>query len=326
MRLPTVLVIAAVSFALGSATVLTLTSQFFSPTAVEEGGQIREGRGVLTNPLLECDVAAGAIDAPKARFEKALTVEVGVMNGREGVADISVYYRDLNNGPAFGVNQHTAFLPASLLKVPLMMAFYKHAESDPLILDKKVTYNKATEVVLASPTILPEKKLTDGKEYSVSELLQRMIAYSDNSAMELLYPLIPEIEYSNLYAGLGIEGIDSANPASSLTVVEYSTFFRVLFNASYLSQASSEKALQTLTESTFTKGLRAGVPSQIQIAHKFGERDLGDGLFQLHDCGIVYVPKKPYLLCIMTRGNNQKALQAAIQDISKFAYEQVTQN
>lgn len=325
MRTRTVFVVAVVSFALGSATVLSITSRFSMPKTIEEGRQIREGHGILTNPLLECDVAAGAIDAPKVRFEKELKTQVAAIDGRDGVADIAVYYRDLNNGPAFGVNQHTPFLPASLLKVPLMMAFYKHAESDPSVFEQKVTYNKATEVTLANPTILPEKKLTDGKEYGVQELLQRMIAYSDNSAMELLYPLLPEQEYVNLYANLGIEGIDSANPASALTVIEYSTFFRVLFNASYLTQASSEKALQILTESTFAEGLRAGVPYQIQVAHKFGERDLGDGLFQLHDCGIVYVPKRPYLLCIMTRGKSQKVLETAIQDISKFTYDQVSQ-
>ena len=325
MRIRTAFVVAITSFVLGAGSVFAWNT-FTSVTKTVDGGrQIREGGGILTNPLLECDVAAGAIDAPKVRFEKELNTLVGNIGGREGITGVAVYYRDLNNGPAFGVNQNLTFLPASLLKVPLMMAFYKHAESDPSVLEKKVTYNKEVEVTLANPTILPEKMLMDGKEYGVRELLQRMIAYSDNSAMELLYPLIPEREYAELYTNLGIDTIRSDNPSSSLTVNEYSTFFRVLFNASYLSRASSEKALQLLTQSSFNAGLRAGVPYQVQVAHKFGERDLGDGLFQLHDCGIVYVPKRPYLLCIMTRGKNQKALETVIRDISKFTYEQVSQ-
>lgn len=325
MRTRTAFVVAIISFVLGAGSVFAWNGYTSVPKTVGEGKQIREGHGVLTNPLLECDVAAGAIDAPKVRFEKSLNTLVGNINGREGITGVAVYYRDLNNGPAFGVNQNLTFLPASLLKVPLMMAFLKHAESEPSLLDKTVVYNQKTEVILAVPTILPEKKLSDGKEYGVEDLLQRMIAYSDNSAMELLYPLIPEREYAELYANLGIDDIRPDNPSSSLTVNEYSTFFRVLFNASYLSQASSEKALQLLTQSSFNNGLRAGVPYQVQIAHKFGERDLGDGQFQLHDCGIVYVPKKPYLLCVMTRGNNQKTLETVIRDISKFTYEQVSQ-
>ncbi len=325
MRTRTVSLVAFFCFILGAGTVLMWSSYGTPAKNMDEARQIREGHGVLTNPLLECDVASGAIDAPKARFEKLLTAHVASIDSREGITDIAVYYRDLNNGPAFGVHQDVPFFPASLLKVPLMMAIYKHAENDPSILEKNIVYRTSSDVVLANPIIQPEKKLTDGKEYGISELLQRMIAYSDNSAMELLYPLIPEQEYADLYANLGIENINSANANSSISVVEYSTFFRVLFNASYLSQASSEKALQLLTQSTFSAGLRAGVPYQIQIAHKFGERDLGDGLYQLHDCGIVYVPKRPYLLCVMTRGKSQKVLETAIQDISKFTYDQVSQ-
>lgn len=325
MRTRTVFVVAVAFFVLGASAVMVWDVYTASKSTVGQGRQIREGQGILTNPLLECDVAAGTIDAPKARFEKALNSRVASIDGREGVTDVAVYYRDLNNGPAFGVNQNIPFFPASLLKVPLMMALYKHAESDPALLDTKITYLKSSDVVLAIPTIPPEKRLIDGKEYGVQDLLLRMIAYSDNSAMELLYPLIPENEYTHLYENLGITDIAPSNPSSAISVIEYSTFFRVLFNASYLSQAASEKALLLLTQSTFSTGLRAGVPYQIQIAHKFGERDLGDGLFQLHDCGIVYVPKKPYLLCVMTRGKNQKALETAIRDISKFTYEQVTQ-
>lgn len=285
--------------------------------------QVREGRGVYTNPLLECDIAADTISAPKVRFERAFKAQVAAMEGREGISEIAAYYRDLNSGPAFGVNQSNPFIPASLLKVPLMMAFYKHAESEPTLLTRTIPFIKKNVPELARPTIIPEKELTDGKEYSVEELISRMLTYSDNSAMELLYPLLPEQEYASLYKNLGVDDIDPNNPSTVLNVVEYSTFFRVLFNASYLSQASSEKALKVLTQSTFSSALRAGVPFQIDVAHKFGERDLGDGYYQLHDCGIVYVPNRPYLICVMTRGTNQKALENAIRDISKFTYDQV---
>ncbi len=285
--------------------------------------QVREGHGVFTNPLLECDIAADTISAPRMRFERQFKDQVSAIDGREGITEVAAYYRDLNNGPAFGINQNKEFFPASLLKVPLMMAFLKHAESDSTLLTKEVTFRKVNAPELAIQNILPDKALDDGKKYSVDELVQRMIAYSDNDAMETLYPLLPEKEYQDLYLNLGIDHIDPANAATALSVVEYSTFFRVLFNASYLSQASSEKALGYLAQSTFTAGLRAGVPAQVQIAHKFGERDLGDGFYQLHDCGIVYVPKSPYLLCVMTRGTNRKVLEDAIRDISKFTYGQV---
>ena len=68
------------------------------------------------------------------------------------------------------------------------------------------------------------------------------------------------------------------------------------------------------------------------MAHKFGENtdiDLTTGTQvdkELHDCGIVYVPQKPYLLCVMTRGQDFNSLTNVISSISKIVYNLVTSN
>ncbi|MES2965841.1 MAG: serine hydrolase, partial [Bdellovibrionota bacterium] len=108
-----------------------------------------------------------------------------------------------------------------------------------------------------------------------------------------------------------------------LRVSSYSSIFRILFNATYLDAKHSSMALDLLTRSKFMKGLRAGLPTDIKIAHKFGERGFGDD-FQLHDCGIVYVPKTPYLLCVMTRGKAFDDLSEAIRNISDVVYRNVS--
>lgn len=63
------------------------------------------------------------------------------------------------------------------------------------------------------------------------------------------------------------------------------------------------------------------MPKDVEIAHKFGQRDVdGVGLKQLHDCGIVYHPDGPYLLCVMTRGFDYDILSNVIGEISKRTY------
>ncbi len=72
------------------------------------------------------------------------------------------------------------FVPASLLKVPVMMAYYKQAESDPTLLSKKITFTKSVDQSVeyfASATIKP------GTTYSVEELIHAMIVNSDNDAL-----------------------------------------------------------------------------------------------------------------------------------------------
>ncbi len=61
------------------------------------------------------------------------------------------------------------------------------------------------------------------------------------------------------------------------------------------------------------------------VAHKFGTRVAdGPGGRQLHDCGIVYAPKTPYILCVMSRGNSSQNLSHFIAQVSKRVYEGVT--
>lgn len=110
---------------------------------------------------------------------------------------------------------------------------------------------------------------------------------------------------------------------AKITVKEYASFFRILFNSSYLSRENSEKALRLLDATDYNDALPAGVPPGIQVAHKFGEAGTVEVERQLHDCGIVYFPDHPYLACIMTRGKELDGLKQSIVDISKFIYGKV---
>ena len=82
----------------------------------------------------------------------------------------------------------------------------------------------------------------------------------------------------------------------------------------------SEKLLSILSKTEYKGGLVAGVPDNIIVSHKFGERVIGD-VYQLHDCGIVYYPNNPYLLCVMTKGTEFTKLEKVIQDISGMVYQ-----
>jgi len=93
----------------------------------------------------------------------------------------SVYYRDLNNGPWFGINEKNLFSPASLLKVPIMMAYYKAAVDDPSILSKKIKYDSVINPL--NENFSPSQTIQMGKTYTVGELIDRMIVYSDNYAL-----------------------------------------------------------------------------------------------------------------------------------------------
>jgi len=163
-----------------------------------------------------------------------------------------------------------------------------------------------------------------GESYTVDELLRRMIAYSDNNSAALLEQTVKIDLLRQTYYDLGIRSPYAMKAEDDyISVNNYASIFRILYNASYQSKLMSEKALEYLAESAFKGGLVGGIPEGIVVAHKFGEWESGDNkeIKQLHDCGIVYYPNHPYLLCVMTRGNSFEYLDDSIREISHAVHE-----
>lgn len=298
-----------------------LTSSAANKTVTSK--QIRQvGHYTYINPLLECEVAEGSLDARKENFHEALEQEVAKIKQENHLTEMAVYFRDLNNGPTFGVDEEGEFFPASLLKVPVMMAYYHLAEMDSTVLATKIPFEKEIDFGI-TPTIIPKEQITVGETYTVTELIRRMIVYSDNQALALLSARLPIATLQDLFAMIGVGGDVLVNSESKLTVKEYAGFFRILFNSSYLSRESSEKALALLSSTDYHDALPAGVPTGTTIAHKFGEAGTGSTERQLHDCGIVYFPDHPYLACVMTRGKSTESLKQSIVSVSKFIYDKI---
>lgn len=242
------------------------------------------------------------------------------------IDEFALYFRDLEHGPVFGINEISDFAPASLLKLPLAIVYMSFAENQPELLTKKLQYTGTTTVDLQR--IKPQQTIKPNEPHTIEELLGIMLAYSDNASYELLNQYLTESSYRNnlrleVFKEIGI--IDPKDRIeTTVSVRGYASILRILYNVSYLNADLSEKTLSWLAESDFSEGLKAGVPKDIAVAHKFGERAVeGQESKQLHDCGIVYYPDNPYLLCIMTRGDNFTELESIISAVSRMVYEEV---
>ncbi|EKD86789.1 MAG: hypothetical protein ACD_37C00144G0002 [uncultured bacterium] len=288
----------------------------------------RSGGYKLINPLYECDIDESFSGHNFGKLENRISDLINESIEKDGVDKISVYFRDLNNGPWFGVNEKEKFAPASLLKVPIAIALFKKAEKDPLFLKKESTYDNKIDTGQITQNFKPTKQIEAGKTYSVESLIESMISRSDNKAMDLLIrnKYVETQDVEKVLKDLEITSISNKTGISDvITVREYSSLFRVLYNASYLGRENSEKLLNLLSNADFVNGLRKPIPSDVVIANKFGERKYTNNqktTYQLHDCGIVYFDKHPYFLCIMTEGDNFESLLKTIQAISKETYEE----
>ncbi|NCP67665.1 serine hydrolase [bacterium] len=293
-----------------------------------------------TNPYLECPGFSGN----DIKLESAREEILDLIDEREENDDsleISVYARDLNNGPWMGINEKHTYVSASLMKVPVMMILLKQVEDGRLNLQDKLIYepekldptrevnNDAVEAVAL---------MTPGESYSVIDLMTRMIVYSSNEAFFTLLTITDIDDRNSFEKAVGVNWNEPEYPAM-VSVKNYSGFFRVLYNATYLNREMSEFALSILAQTRFDFGVRAGTPEGTIVANKYGNQEQyqpNDKVLEsrnelylsrktkfLHDCGIVYHPLGPYALCVMTSSAEKSniALSEIIADISAIVYK-----
>ncbi|MDP3645974.1 MAG: serine hydrolase, partial [bacterium] len=234
------------------------------------------------------------------------------------VQEISLYFR-LPAGHWFGIHPDQTFDPGSLLKLPIMIAYLKQAQENPSVLSKRYFYGQREK--LLPNELTPQLRLNS--YYSAEELIKSMIIDSDNLAKDILLDSLDETYLTDIIQEMDAGFLQSKDQIQ-VSPREYVRFLSRLYSATFLNRYYSNYALTLLSKTTYTDGLVAGLPSEVVVAHKYGERGIYENKrpvgLELHDCGIVYVPGNPYYLCIMTKGDDTAALTNVIKKISAMIY------
>ncbi len=310
----------ASSFAL-----LAVTAAALAGCSHGSKGECHE-RYSLINSVRRCNTNNLSVKREYEEFSTLLRQQINEWQQDGHVSSVAVYFRDLEGGPWFGINEDDEFYPASLLKTPIMMAVLKQAENDLAVLDEILSYDEPMPP--SQDNAEPWQRIEPKKPYPLREVIRRMMVYSDNRSQQLLLQWLNGRgggDLDLLGATLDDIGLLPANGdlKSPLTVKSYSSLFRLLYNAQYLNRDMSQFALDVLSQSNFKTGLVAGIPQGVVVAHKFGIWEGENDEKLLHDCGIVYHPATPYLLCVMTRSDDLTRNAEIIGQISEWIYHEV---
>lgn len=229
----------------------------------------------------------------------------------------SVYLRKLNKGEWIATGEEEIYSPGSLMKVPELITFLKMNEKNPGLLEKKIHYK--TPLVSQKNAQFVSKSIVPGNVYTIRELLYYMIAYSDNNATMVLNQMMDINIFKKLFTDFGMPAPDMNAKDIPITARQFSLFMRSIYNANYLSTKDSEYCAELLSHTDFADGLIQGLPKNLKVAHKFGEAgDPTNNHFS--ESGIVYIQNAPYLLTVMTKGREMKALPAVVSRISNNVY------
>ncbi|HCS19689.1 MAG TPA: hypothetical protein DIW47_03850 [Bacteroidetes bacterium] len=251
----------------------------------------------------------------------------------DSISGISVAYTDLRSNTGFTLYPQKRFVPASLLKLPILVAAFKLEEEKPGSLSTSIpVYEVLNDVIDRNLEESETFPFQANRQYTLRELVQIMISHSDNratlSVMEFLNkqsPGIVERVEADLEASIPT-GVD--NNAEIVYIGHFASMLNALYSCDYLSPLHSAAALEILCMSRYQRGFRKSIPEHIRIAHKFGVRFNVSELnplfpVQLHEVALIYHPSNPFILSVMTKGSHVEPLRAALREIAATCYNEI---
>jgi beta-lactamase class A len=227
---------------------------------------------------------------------------------------VGIFLQDVTTGAWMGIDEQETFAPASLLKIPIMMGVMKKIERGEMTLVETIPlveadYSSESGKLYQQPV---------GTTFTIERLLEEMVTASDNTAKNALRRQLSDTELNSVFMHVGIQNPYLGSVEDVVSPRGITRLFRALYWSTYLKPELSEKALDMATDTNVEGLISYGVPVEVQVAHKYGEKDK-----MLSDCGVVYHPRSPYFLCVMTKDMDKLQARDFIRAISEMVYKYV---
>lgn len=258
-------------------------------------------------------------------WEKLATRINEIDHNLDGVVGIAIL--DLTSGHTFLLHADDVFPQASSIKIAVLAELYHEAQKAGAS-DAKLT----DLYTVQSSDLVPDSDIMGGLTPGVTRITNRdlatmMVAVSDNSATNVLIDRVGMKNVNELMSSLGLThtllrrkmmDIQAANEGREnvSTPREMMTLLEQIYDGKVLNKEMTEdffKMLSTHKESFMPRFL----PNNVRIANKPGELEA-----VRNDSGVVFVPNRPYVICVMTTYlRNERDGEDAISRISEAAYQ-----
>ena len=276
--------------------------------------------------LLASAVAAAQTATPVPEKQQVLWQKLensiaDVDRGLDGAMGVAIL--DLTDGHKFLLHGNDVFPQASSIKICLLAELYRQAQQGRLKLTDIYTVNAAD--------LVPDSYIMGGLTPGVTRITLRdlatmMVAVSDNSAtnvlidrvgMENVNALMDSLSLSHTRlrrkmmdlkaAGEGRENVST--PAEMMSLLE------AIYRGKVLNQEMTADFFQVLSTPKDSWIPRL-LPDGLKIANKPGALE---GV--RNDSGVIFVDKRPYILCVMTTYlQRERDGEEAISNISLAAW------
>ena len=275
-----------------------------------------------------CCPQSPAKEKQQALWNKLQEKITEVDRSLDGVMGVAVH--DLSDGHTFLLHGDDVFPQASSIKIAVLAELYDQEQRGRR---GQTGVARLTDLyTMSSADLVPDSSIMGGLTPGVSRLTNRdlammMVAVSDNSATNVLIDRIGMANVERMLTSVGLRNthlerkmMDIAAARQGRENVSTPREMMTLLDAVYGNKlfdkeltADFFKVLSTPKDSSIPKLL----PGDVIIANKPGELEA-----VRNDSGIVFLPNRPFILCVMTTYlRDERSGQRAISDIALAAYQ-----
>ncbi len=259
-------------------------------------------------------------------IDAAVSARVRAFHGEMGV-----YARNLTTGETVAVHADERFPTASLIKVAVMAEVFRQMSEGKLSRTAPVILHDSDK---AGDETVPLNMLHDGATLTVNDLLHFMIAYSDNTATNLLVGLVGTANVDKLLDSFGLTKTRLYRPTfrdghadvlpeeekeyglGSTTPREAATLMELIAEGKVVSRAACDDMLALLAQQQDRAMIPRSLPfesEEILVANKTGwdeEKNADAKGFKgdvRNDAAYVKTPKTRYVIAICARRIRDKS-------------------
>lgn len=236
-----------------------------------------------------------------------------------------VFLVDLDTNAYVDLNGSMVFPAASMIKVPILVAFFQDVDAGKIRLDEQLVLTE--DVIAEGSGDLQYQPI--GSKYSALETATLMIVISDNTATNMLIKRMGGKEALNQrFQDWGLTNTVINAPLADLTGTNTTTpkdlvsLMALVNRGDLVSLRSRDRLLEIMRRTETNTLLPQGLGPGATIAHK-----TGDIASTVGDVGLIDLPDgKRYLAAVvMKRPDNDDRAQELIRQISKVSYTAFSQ-
>ncbi|MCX5782759.1 MAG: class A beta-lactamase-related serine hydrolase [Elusimicrobia bacterium] len=275
----------------------------------------------IMDPNLSEDARLGSLE----RYVKFQRLSVEIQSyAMKFSGKLGIVIKDLQTKQSIEINSSNLFPSASLVKLPIMAAYFQAERDGKIDLSGELTLKKRHK---ARPKTAIYR-MRAGSKIGIKDLIEAMITESDNTATNMLVEAIGFKYLNKGFAKFGLSKTDIRRGIMDLrkrnrgvenftTPKDMAFFLESIYRGELVSSEASREMLKILKRQKINDRIPVSFPESIVIAHKTGLLSNA-----VSDVGIVFTRKGDFIICILTSEiTSTRKAKKVIRRIAEYAYD-----